>query len=149
MLYHTNTNLTDFSALHASSPYLLGISSVLKTCKHRYTKRLYHRAMASITLDLGRLLLTHIADKLKLTASCVGTFQVPYSIAALNHGDILHAFQSGHIYTTRGIGCSLDIKVLSEGKPLDFTTRDVLLDKLSKHLLDSEVSSISADTLHG
>ena len=104
--------------------------------------------MASITLDLGRLLLTDIADKLKLTAVFAGSFQVPYSISTLNHLDILQAFESGHIYTSRGIGCSLDIRIFLEGKPLDIAMRDVLLDKLSEHLLDSKVSSISASTIH-
>jgi hypothetical protein len=104
--------------------------------------------MTSSIIDLGRVLLIDSADKLKLSAVCTASFQLPYFVSTLDHAEILHAFKSGHICTTRGIGCSLDINVLSDGKSLDITAWDALLDKLGRHLLDTKVTSISAGTIH-
>lgn len=103
-------------------------------------------AMTSITLDLGRISLTSSADRLKLSATCAGSFQFPQFTSTMNHADILQAFISGHIYTTRGIGCSLNIRVLSDGKALDNATQPALRDKLGRQLLNAQVSYVSAGT---
>lgn len=96
--------------------------------------------MPSTIFDLGRVILTSSADGLQVSAVCAASFQFPQYVSTLNHADILQAFQSGHIYTTRGVGCSLNIKVLSDGQPLDTATQVIFLDKLSRQLLDTKVS---------
>lgn len=104
--------------------------------------------MTSTTLDLGRVVLINSAEKLKLAAVCAGSFHVPYLVSTLDHADIQQEFDSGHVYTTRGIGCCLGIKILSDDQLLENATRDALIHKLAGHLLKNQVSPGFVGTIH-
>lgn len=90
-------------------------------------------------LDLGKLLLTNSADQIQLSVISTACIQLPPPIATSNHTNILKALTSGHIWTSRGIDCSLEITVLFNGKPLDKFQRSALLDNLGRHLRDAKV----------
>lgn len=96
--------------------------------------------MPSHTLDLGEVLLTDSPGKFQLSATFTASLQLPQSIATSNHTDILKALTSGHIWTTRGIGCSFNITIMLDGKPLDKTQRSALVESLGRRLNDTEVS---------
>ncbi|CZR59435.1 uncharacterized protein PAC_09327 [Phialocephala subalpina] len=107
------------------------------------------------TLELGHVLLTNSADKIQLSAISTASLQLPQSIATSNHTNILKALTSGHIWTSRGIGCSLDITILFNSKRLDKTQRLALLESLERRLSDAKIwpqlsllPSLEINTVH-
>ncbi len=94
-------------------------------------------------VELGQVLLTNPTDKIQLSAICAAFIQLPQSIVNLDHADILGALTSGHIWTTRGVGCSLDIDILFNGKPLNSHQQSLILDTLGRRLQDAQVRLIA------
>ncbi|KUJ06587.1 uncharacterized protein LY89DRAFT_790442 [Mollisia scopiformis] len=95
--------------------------------------------MSSNGLELGQVTLTNSAERIQLSASCAVSFQLPQSLPSLRDADILKALISGHIWTSRGRGCSLDITILLDGKPLDETVRAAFRKGLGQRVQDAKI----------
>lgn len=97
------------------------------------------------TLELAQVLLTNSAEKMQLLVFSHASFQLPLSIATSNHTDVIKALISGHVWTSRGIGCALDISITFNGKHLNQAQRVKLLEALGRHMRDNQVSHSSED----
>jgi hypothetical protein len=102
--------------------------------------------MSSKTLELGNLLLTLNAEKLKLEVASKVDIKCPSGWSPQDNEDadndtFVKALASGNVWVSRGRRCRLDIDFFLNDKPLDNTSRISILESLGYHLCDAHVSS--------
>lgn len=97
--------------------------------------------MSSKSLELEKLSLTLVSEKLKLEIASTVDIKFPSGRSPPDHDCTVKALHSRNIWVSRGRRCRVDADISFNGKPLHALSRIPVLESLGYHLRNAHVSS--------